>query len=80
MSAFASKRTIGLASKHFCCTRVQLDAGYGNIKNASVEGGPFNLPKRTGLSKVGAPAATIGLQDRDITIAPALNHLSDLDQ
>jgi arylsulfatase len=49
-------------------------------------------PKRTGLSKVGLPGATVGLQDRDITIAQALkplgyatgqfgkNHLGDLDQ
>jgi arylsulfatase len=49
-------------------------------------------PKRTGLSKVGIPGATVGLQDRDITIAQALkplgyatgqfgkNHLGDLDQ
>ena len=48
--------------------------------------------KRTGLSKVGAPGATVGLQDRDITIAQALkplgfttgqfgkNHLGDRDQ
>ncbi len=49
-------------------------------------------PKRTGLSKVGVAGATVGLQDRDITIAQALkplgyatgqfgkNHLGDLDQ
>ena len=49
-------------------------------------------PKRTGLSKVGIPGATVGLQDRDITIAAALkplgyatgqfgkNHLGDLDE
>ncbi|MFO1208127.1 MAG: arylsulfatase [Amaricoccus sp.] len=49
-------------------------------------------PKRTGLTKVGIPGATVGLQDRDITIAQALkplgyatgqfgkNHLGDLDQ
>ena len=49
-------------------------------------------PKRTGLSKVGAPGATVGLQDRDITIAQALkplgyatgqfgkNHLGDRDE
>lgn len=48
--------------------------------------------KRTGLSKVGAPGATVGLQDRDITIAQALkplgyatgqfgkNHLGDRDE
>jgi arylsulfatase A-like enzyme len=48
--------------------------------------------KRTGLSKVGVPGATVGLQDRDITIAQALkplgyatgqfgkNHLGDLDK
>lgn len=47
---------------------------------------------RTGLCKVGAPGATVGLQDRDITIAQALknvgyntaqfgkNHLGDKDQ
>ena len=29
-------------------------------------------PRRTGLSKVGVPGATVGLQDRDITIAQAL--------
>jgi arylsulfatase A-like enzyme len=45
--------------------------------------------KRTGLSKVGVPGATVGLQDRDVTIAQALkppgyataqfgkNHLGD---
>jgi arylsulfatase len=49
-------------------------------------------PKRTGLSKVGLPGATVGLQDRDITIAQALkplgyatgqfgkNHLGDRDE
>ena len=49
-------------------------------------------PKRTGLSKVGVPGATVGLQDRDITIAQALkplgyatgqfgkNHLGDRDE
>ena len=49
-------------------------------------------PKRTGLSKVGAPGAPVGLQDRDITIAQALkplgyatgqfgkNHLGDKDE
>lgn len=49
-------------------------------------------PLRTGLSKVGAPGAPVGLQDRDITIAQALkplgyntaqfgkNHLGDKDQ
>ena len=49
-------------------------------------------PKRTGLSKVGAPGAPVGLQDRDVTIAEALkplgyatgqfgkNHLGDKDQ
>jgi hypothetical protein len=49
-------------------------------------------PKRTGLSKVGIPGATVGLQDRDITIAQALkplgyatgqfgkNHLGDRDK
>ena len=31
--------------------------------------------KRTGLSKVGVPGATVGLQDRDITIAQALKPL-----
>src|SRR5215467_12063560 len=48
--------------------------------------------KRTGLSKVGAPGAPVGLQDRDITIAQALkplgymcgqfgkNHLGDKDE
>ena len=48
--------------------------------------------KRTGLSKVGVPGATVGLQDRDITIAQALkaqgyatgqfgkNHLGDRDE
>ncbi|WP_036048739.1 arylsulfatase [Bradyrhizobium sp. Tv2a-2] len=48
--------------------------------------------KRTGLSKVGLPGATVGLQDRDITIAQALkplgyatgqfgkNHLGDRDE
>ena len=48
--------------------------------------------KRTGLSKVGVPGATVGLQDRDVTIAQALkplgyttgqfgkNHLGDLDK
>ncbi|RWC30878.1 MAG: arylsulfatase [Mesorhizobium sp.] len=47
---------------------------------------------RTGLCKVGAPGATVGLQDRDITIAQALkplgyatgqfgkNHLGDRDE
>ncbi|AYC33061.1 arylsulfatase [Pseudomonas cavernae] len=47
---------------------------------------------RTGLSKVGTPGATVGLQDRDITIAQALksqgyatgqfgkNHLGDRDE
>lgn len=49
-------------------------------------------PKRTGLSKVGVPGATVGLQARDITIAQALkplgyataqfgkNHLGDRDE
>jgi arylsulfatase A-like enzyme len=49
-------------------------------------------PKRTGLCKVGVPGATVGLQDRDITIAQALkplgyatgqfgkNHLGDRDE
>ncbi|HEY6980753.1 arylsulfatase [Reyranella sp.] len=49
-------------------------------------------PKRTGLSKVGIPGATVGLQDRDVTIAQALkplgyatgqfgkNHLGDRDE
>ena len=49
-------------------------------------------PKRTGLSKVGVPGATVGLQDRDVTIAQALkplgyatgqfgkNHLGDKDE
>ena len=49
-------------------------------------------PKRTGLSKVGVPGATVGLQDRDITTAQALkplgyttgqfgkNHLGDRDE
>ena len=49
-------------------------------------------PKRTGLTKVGVPGATVGLQDRDITIAQALkplgyatgqfgkNHLGDRDE
>ena len=49
-------------------------------------------PLRTGLSKVGAPGATVGLQKRDITIAQALksqgyatgqfgkNHLGDKDE
>ncbi|OLS59717.1 arylsulfatase [Pseudomonas putida] len=49
-------------------------------------------PLRTGLSKVGAPGASVGLQDRDITIAQALkgqgyatgqfgkNHLGDKDE
>ena len=49
-------------------------------------------PKRTSLSKVGAPGAPVGLQDRDITIAQALkplgyatgqfgkNHLGDKDE
>lgn len=49
-------------------------------------------PKRTSLSKVGAPGAAVGLQDRDITIAQALkplgyatgqfgkNHLGDKDE
>jgi arylsulfatase A-like enzyme len=49
-------------------------------------------PKRTGLSKVGIPGATVGLQERDITIAQALkplgyataqfgkNHLGDRDE
>ena len=48
--------------------------------------------KRTGLCKVGAPGASVGLQDRDVTIAEALkplgyatgqfgkNHLGDRDQ
>jgi len=47
---------------------------------------------RTGLSKVGVPGATVGLQDRDVTIAQALkslgyttgqfgkNHLGDRDE
>jgi arylsulfatase len=49
-------------------------------------------PKRTGLSKVGVPGASVGLQDRDVTIAQALkplgyatgqfgkNHLGDRDE
>ncbi|MDH7787238.1 arylsulfatase A-like enzyme [Ochrobactrum sp. 19YEA23] len=49
-------------------------------------------PKRTGLSKVGVPGATVGLQPRDVTIAQALkplgyatgqfgkNHLGDRDE
>ena len=49
-------------------------------------------PLRTGLSKVGAPGASVGLQKRDITIAQALkslgyatgqfgkNHLGDKDE
>jgi arylsulfatase A-like enzyme len=49
-------------------------------------------PKRTGLSKVGMPGATVGLQARDVTIAEALkpmgyatgqfgkNHLGDRDE
>lgn len=49
-------------------------------------------PLRTGLSKVGQPGATLGLQDRDITIAEVLktkgyatgqfgkNHLGDKDE
>jgi arylsulfatase A-like enzyme len=49
-------------------------------------------PKRTGLSKVGMPGATVGLQARDITIAEVLktlgyatgqfgkNHLGDRDE
>ncbi|WP_439668838.1 Arylsulfatase A or related enzyme [Cupriavidus necator] len=49
-------------------------------------------PLRTGLSKVGAPGATVGLQARDVTIAEALkplgyatgqfgkNHLGDRDE
>jgi len=49
-------------------------------------------PKRTGLSKVGLPGATAGIQPRDITIAQALkplgyatgqfgkNHLGDRDE
>lgn len=49
-------------------------------------------PKRTGLTKVGIPGATVGLQDRDVTIAQALkplgyatgqfgkNHLGDRDE
>jgi len=49
-------------------------------------------PKRTGLSKVGVPGATVGLQARDVTIAQALkplgyatgqfgkNHLGDRDE
>ncbi len=32
-------------------------------------------PKRTGLSKVGVPGATVGLQARDVTIAQALKPL-----
>lgn len=48
--------------------------------------------KRTGLSKVGVPGATVGLRDRDVTIAQALkplgyatgqfgkNHLGDRDE
>ncbi len=48
--------------------------------------------KRTGLSKVGVPGATVGLQDRDVTIAQAIkplgyatgqfgkNHLGDKDE
>src|SRR5690242_13696431 len=35
---------------------------------------------RTGLSKVGIPAATVGLQPEDITIAEALKPLGYLDQ
>ncbi|EFF75280.1 arylsulfatase [Achromobacter piechaudii] len=50
------------------------------------------VPRRTGLSKVGMPGAPLGLQDRDITIAQALkshgyntaqfgkNHLGDRDE
>ena len=50
------------------------------------------VPRRTGLSKVGMPGAPVGLQDRDITIAQALksqgyvtaqfgkNHLGDRDE
>lgn len=49
-------------------------------------------PKRTGLSKVGVPGATVGLQAKDVTIAQALkargyatgqfgkNHLGDRDE
>ncbi|WP_291976425.1 arylsulfatase [Chelatococcus sp.] len=49
-------------------------------------------PKRTGLSKVGVPGATVGLQDRDVTMAQVLksmgyatgqfgkNHLGDRDE
>ena len=49
-------------------------------------------PKRTGLTKVGVPGATVGLQARDVTIAQALkplgyatgqfgkNHLGDRDE
>lgn len=49
-------------------------------------------PKRTGLTKVGVPGASVGLQDRDVTIAQALkplgyatgqfgkNHLGDRDE
>jgi arylsulfatase len=49
-------------------------------------------PKRTGLSKVGVPGATVGLQARDVTLAQALkplgyatgqfgkNHLGDRDE
>ncbi|GLK84044.1 hypothetical protein GCM10017653_21140 [Ancylobacter defluvii] len=32
-------------------------------------------PKRTGLTKVGIPGASVGLQDRDVTIAQALKPL-----
>ncbi|CAM3975837.1 Arylsulfatase [Bordetella tumbae] len=50
------------------------------------------VPRRTGLSKVGMPGVAVGLQDRDITIAQALkshgyntaqfgkNHLGDRDE
>ncbi|OZI42582.1 arylsulfatase [Bordetella genomosp. 5] len=50
------------------------------------------VPRRTGLSKVGMPGVPVGLQDRDITIAQALkshgyntaqfgkNHLGDRDE
>ncbi|MBO1113857.1 arylsulfatase [Bordetella petrii] len=50
------------------------------------------VPRRTGLSKVGMPGVEVGLQDRDITIAQALkshgyntaqfgkNHLGDRDE
>ncbi|MBS7542954.1 arylsulfatase [Ancylobacter oerskovii] len=49
-------------------------------------------PKRTGLTKVGVPGASVGLQERDVTIAQALkplgyatgqfgkNHLGDRDE